>query len=67
MSNLDNDNFTVNEPLSDVDGRSTDINVWYGILDGTRAPYSPLRCLAVLEDDTTQQRPTPPMDPLLNP
>ena len=30
VSNLDKDNFTVNEPLSDINGRSTDINVWYG-------------------------------------
>ncbi len=30
VSNLDDDNFESREPLSDPDGRSTDINVWYG-------------------------------------
>ena len=29
VSNLDKDNFESNEPISDPDGRSTDINVWY--------------------------------------
>ena len=30
VSNLDKDNFESNEPISDPDGRSTDINVWFG-------------------------------------
>ena len=30
VSNLDRDNFESNEPISDPDGRSTDINVWFG-------------------------------------
>ena len=30
VSNLDKDNFESGEPISDIDGRSTDINVWYG-------------------------------------
>ena len=30
VSNLDKDNFESGEPISDPDGRSTDINVWYG-------------------------------------
>ena len=30
VSNLDRDNFESNEPISDRDGRSTDINVWFG-------------------------------------
>ena len=34
VSNLDKDNFESGEPISDIDGRSTDINVWYGTDEG---------------------------------
>ena len=34
VSNLDKDNFESGEPISDIDGRSTDINVWYGTTVG---------------------------------
>ena len=36
VSNLDKDNFESGEPISDIDGRSTDINVWYGIDKGEK-------------------------------
>ena len=37
VSNLDKDNFESNEPISDRDGRSTDINVWFGPVAGKAA------------------------------
>ena len=37
VSNLDRDNFESNEPISDPDGRSTDINVWFGPESGVVA------------------------------
>ena len=37
VSNLDRDNFESNEPISDRDGRSTDINVWFGLDSGVVA------------------------------
>ena len=37
VSNLDKDNFESGEPISDIDGRSTDINVWYGDVRGKEA------------------------------